>query len=223
MFKKEKKYLKIKIIAGLFITIAIGVASYVYIPNVFEKQSTISTYQFSRPDSRPDEIKGKIVTLKRLQPSYFKDYMKMINYPEVVKPLFFREKLNYTWLKTYLQEELQREAASKTFSYMIIDNEDNKLIGSIEIRKYDPKDNGQFGTWLSPKYWGGGRLQEAFKLISETYFKIKNENKFIAHVEMWNLRSYYALKKCGFKLIETLHFDNKPSRYLLEFKNPYKK
>lgn len=222
MFKKEKLF-KIKIIAGLFIAITIGVISYVYIPNIFQKQQTISSYRFSRQDNRPDVIKGTIVTLKRLQPSYFENYMKMINYPEVVKPLFFKEKLNYVWLKKYLQEELEREAVSKTFSYIIFDNKDQKLVGSIEIRNYDPRDNGQFGVWLSPKYWGGGRLQEAFKLISKTYFKIKNENKFIAHVEMWNLRSYYALKKCGFKLIDTLHFDNRPSRYLLEFKNPYKK
>ena len=222
MFKKEKKYLKIKIIASSILAIALGVASYIYIPKIFQKQQTVSTYQFSRPDSRPNVIKGKIVTLKRLQPSYFGNYFKMFNYPKTVKPLFFKEKVGFPEIKRYLENNLRREADNKIFLYMIFDNNDKKLIGSTEIRKYNPRDNGQFGIWLSPKYWGGGRAQEAFKLISDEYFRIKKADKFIAHVEMWNLRSYYALKKCGFKLIKTLHYDNQPSRYLLEYDNPNK-
>lgn len=219
----EKKYLKIKITAGFILAIALGTASYVYVPKIFQKKQTVYTYQFSQPDNRPDIIKGKTVTLKRLRPSYFKDYFKMFNYPGTVKPLFYKDKVNFPEIKRYLDNNLKREAANKTFLYMIFDNKDNKLIGSIEIRKYNPKDNGQFGIWISPKYWGKGKAEEAFKLISNEYFKIKKADKFIAHVEMWNLRSYYALKKYGFKLINTLHYDNRPSRYLLEYYNPNKK
>ncbi|MBD3272948.1 GNAT family N-acetyltransferase [Candidatus Dependentiae bacterium] len=227
MFEKKKKYLKLKVILGLILITAFSIISYFYLPKIFPKlfykKPTITTYQYSKPDNRPTEIKGENITLKRLRPEYFKEYLKMINHPKVLKPLYMPKKITFNWIKEYLNYQLKREAKGKTFLYIIFHNENDKLIGSIEIRKYKPTDNGQFAVWLNPKYWGKGIVKEAFNLIAPAYFKLTNEDKFIAHVEMWNLRSYYALKKCGFKLVKTLHYKNKPSRYLLEYTNPLKK
>ena len=106
---------------------------------------------------------------------------------------------------------------------MIFDNKDDKLIGSISIREKKPKEPGQFSTWLNEKYWGGGRLAEAVKLITVEYFKLTNVDSFNAHIEMWNLRSYYALKKAGFKFIDLYYPEGQPPRYIFEFYNPDKK
>ncbi|MFH1461751.1 MAG: GNAT family protein [bacterium] len=229
MFKNKNKYSIKKIIIGVILTLSIIFATlYLIIPKFVSKNSTqnkiTSTFQFSRPDNRPDEIKGQTITLKRLQPYYYKEYFEKINYPEVLKPLYFPKKLSFKWIEEYLDEEIEKETEGETFLYLIFDNNNNELIGSVEIREPNPKDPGQYGCWITPKYWGTGKLQEAFKLLVENYFKIQpNVEKFNAHVEMWNLRSYYALKKCGFKLVKTLHFKTQPSRYLLEYyKEPQK-
>lgn len=229
MFRNKNKYSIKKIIITLIIVLGVAFSAlYLIIPRLKYKsklpQVSTLAFQFSHPDSRPDEIKGKTITLKRLQPSYYKEYFEKINYPEVLKPLYFPKKLSLKWIKEYLDEEIGREADSETFLYLIFNNNNNELVGSVEIREPNPKDPGQYGCWITPKYWSTGKLQEAFKLLVENYFKIQpNVEKFNAHVEMWNLRSYYALKKCGFKLVKTIHFKTQPSRYLLEYYKTSKK
>lgn len=216
MCKILNKYLKIFL--SLTIVTILGFTGYYYFSKNNNLNKNISSFEFSHPDDRPEIIQGKIITLKRLRPEYFKDYHNMANNPLVLKPLYWPEKLTLSWIKEYLEEEIEREKDRLTFIYMIFDNKNHKLIGSVEIREPDPSDPGQFGCWINPKYWGGGRLQEAVKLLAQEYFKIyPNINKFNAHVEMWNLRSYFGLKKCGFKLVDTLNFKDEPSRYFLEY------
>ncbi|KKP24799.1 MAG: hypothetical protein SZ59_C0001G0117 [candidate division TM6 bacterium GW2011_GWF2_28_16] len=209
---------KLKIFLAILFLTGLSVTGYFYFSKNISFTQEQSSFKFSHPDARPEIIPGKIITLKRLKPEYFKDYFEMANDPLVLKPLYWPAKLTLAWIKDYLEEEFEREKNKLTFIYMIFDNKENKLIGSAEIREPDPEDPGQFGCWINPKYWGGGRLQEAVKLLAQEYFKIyPNINKFNAHVEMWNLRSYFGLKKCGFKLVDTLHFKAEPSRYFLEY------
>ncbi len=219
MFKINKKILKILLIAIVLSALTVG--SYFY----FSKQTTskIATtkpsFEFSHPDTRPEVISGKIVTLKRIRPEYYKDYFNMVNDPQVLKQLPWSKKINFNFIKWYLDDELNREKNRLTFIYMVFDNKDNRLVGSIEVREFDPEDDsGNFGCWLNSKYWGDGRLQEAAKLLASEYFKIyKNIDKFNAYVDMDNLRSYFGLKKAGFKLVKILHSKNKPDQYLLEY------
>jgi RimJ/RimL family protein N-acetyltransferase len=221
---------KIKFITILAAIAAVGAISYFYIPKFWEQKTaqtqsatitlpTTKKVEFSHPDDRPEEIKGNIVTLKRLRPEYFQEYHKMCT-PLVRKPLYFQT--SYEWTKHFLEKELRKEAEGKILFYVIFDNKDNKLIGSLDIREKNPKDPGQFGCWLNENYWGGERMREAIKLISDAYFKLKKVDSFNAHVEIWNLRSYYALKKSGFKLVDFYYEDGKPTRYILEFYNPNK-
>ncbi|MCF7800119.1 GNAT family N-acetyltransferase, partial [Candidatus Babeliales bacterium] len=181
--------------------------------------NTQTEYVLKKIDSRADEIKGQVVTLKRLQPEYFKSYHEM-SLPEIVrKPLYFPKDASFEWTKNYLEKQLKKEKAKQILLYMIFDNKDYKLIGSISIRQKNPKDPGQFSCWTNNKYWGSGRIQEATKLIADEYFKLTNADSFNAHVEMWNLRSYYALKKAGFQLLKTYYPAGQPPRYILEFYN----
>lgn len=220
MKNMNKKILKI--ILYISLAAGIGTATYIYFPSQKSRLSN-QHLQVTKADNRPDEIKGDIVTLRLLNPKHYQAYFKMVDDPLVLKPLYFPKNITFSWIKEYLDENLELQTEGLTFIYVIFDNKDDKLIGSIEIREPNPSDPGQFGCWLNPAYWGGGRLQEAFQLISKEYFKLfPKKEKFNAHVEMWNLRSYFSLKKCGFKLTDTLHFKRQPSRYLLEYYNPKK-
>ncbi len=220
---KILKSKKIRFFTAIAAVTAIAVAAYFYFPNFFptQPQQVTTTFQFSRPDNRPDEIKGEIVTLKRLHPEYFMVYHKMIS-PTVRKPLYWPAHGSFSWTKKQLTKELKKEAAGLTFLYTIFDNNDDKLIGALGIREKNPKDPGQFYCWLNENYWGGGRIREAIKLVTREYFKIKKVPSFTAHVEMWNLRSYYALKKAEFKLVDFYYENGEKTRYILEFYNPGK-
>jgi RimJ/RimL family protein N-acetyltransferase len=214
-----------KIVLSLAAVVSIAIAGYFYFPYFIEQQKEITktSYPFSRPDDRADEIKGKKITLKRLKPEYAKDFHDVYSSEIVRKPLYIPLNVDLEWTKKYIQKKLTKEKIGKTMIYVIFDNKDNKLIGHVEIRDPKSTDPGQMGCWLNENYWGSGRIQEALDLISKEYFRVKNVNKYNAHVEMWNLRSYYALKKFGFKLVDFYYENGKATRYILEYyKEPQK-
>lgn len=164
----------------------------------------------------PEVIQGKIITLKTLKEEYFIDYHNMFS-NEVRKNLEFPEHITLSYTISYLREELKKSQEGKQLLYMIFDNKDNKLIGGIEIRELNDEDPGQLGMWVNEHYWGGGRLQEALNLISKTYFTLNpQEEKYNAHVRLWNKRSYHALKKYGFKEVGYFYENNEPVRHILE-------
>ena len=152
----------------------------------------------------PDVIPGKIVTLKKLHEEHFIDYHNMFS--SVVREAYKSPKhitLDYTI--RILRYTMDLANKGDTLYYVIFDNKDNKLIGSIEIREKNDVDPGQLGCWINENYWGGGRIQEAYKLIADAYFKLKpHESSFEAQVYHWNIRSLKAMQKAGFVFIKTL-------------------
>lgn len=170
----------------------------------------------------PDVVRGEIITLKRLKEKYFIDYHTMFS-PIVRKDLEFPERITLDYTIRFLKDEMRKDAAGQTLWYCIFDNLDDKLIGYIEIREFREDDVGQLGCWLNEKYWGQGRIQEALKLISRLYFSLRPHDHYIAHVRLWNKRSYKALKKFGLKDKDIFYENGVPSRYILEMKKEYLK
>lgn len=167
--------------------------------------------------TRPEIIKGSIITLKRLKEEYYIDYHNMHSVT-VRRAIEYPEHTTLDWTIRFLKGEQEKDAAGKVMLYCIFDNKTGKLIGSTEIREKNDKDPGQFSCWINEHYWGGGRTQEAIKLITAAYFKLTHEESFIAHVRTWNIRSYKALKKAGFIDTGFYYEDNEPSRYILEMR-----
>ncbi len=165
----------------------------------------------------PEVIVGKAVTLKQLKEEYFIDYHKMFS-PEVRKNLEFPAQITLTYTINYLRQELRRSAVGDMLMYVIFDNKDGKLIGSTEIRELNDQDPGQVGIWLNENYWGGGRAAEALALITEAYFKLHPEHdSYIAHVRLWNTRSFKLLTKFGFKDEGFFYEHGEPARHILRY------
>jgi RimJ/RimL family protein N-acetyltransferase len=146
----------------------------------------------------PDVIPGKIVTLKKLREEYFIDFHNVFS--TTVREAFESPKhitLDYTiHVLRYIMDLCDK---GETLYYVIFDNKDDKLIGAIEVREKNDIDPGQLGCWLNENYWGGGRIQEAYQLISKAYFQLKpNEKSYEAQVRSWNIRSLKAMLKFGF-------------------------
>ena len=193
----------------LVATISLGYGAYYYF--VIAPQESILT-------APPEEVKGKVITLRALKKEYFIDYHNAFS--NIVRQnLEFPEFITLDYSIRYLQDQLSKSQNGTILLYCIFDNKDQKLIGEIEIRDRNEDDPGQFGWWLNEAYWGGGRAREAFKLISAIYFRLKpHEKSFIVHVRLWNKRSYYALKKVGFVDIGYFYEGGKASRHILEFR-----
>lgn len=169
-------------------------------------------------DKVPEEVKGRIITLRSLKEDYFLDFHNMYS-STVRKALEQTETTTLGHMIDYLHGEMEHDRKGEQLMYCIFDNKDNKLVGSLEIREKNSRDPGQFGCWINEQYWGGGRIQEAIKLITKTYFRLKtHEKSYIAHVRVWNKRSYHALKKAGFQEVGFFYENGKATRYLMEMR-----
>jgi RimJ/RimL family protein N-acetyltransferase len=166
----------------------------------------------------PEEIRGEKVTLRSLKEQYFIDYHNMFS-SSVRKMMEFPDYITLDYTIRYLKLEMEKSAQGEQLLYCIFDNQENKLIGSIEIREKNETDPGQLGWWVNENYQGKGHSAEALKLIVHAYFKLHPEAKsFSAHVRLWNKRSYFALKKFGFKDVSYFYEGGQPTRYILEYR-----
>ncbi len=165
----------------------------------------------------PDQVPGKVITLKKLEEKYIIDYHNAFS--NIVRQnLEFPRFITLEYTIRFIQYELRKMAEGKTLLYMIFDNKDDKLIGSVQIKEKNDYDPGQLACWVNEQYWGGGRFQEALELITKTYFQLHPEaDHYIAHVRLWNKRSYHALKKFGLKEIAYFYEHDKPARYILRY------
>ncbi len=197
------------IIVSVALTLAAGAGTYYFI-RVGTQESILT--------APPEEVKGKIITLRALKKDYFIDYHNAFS-TIVRQSLEFPEFITLDYTLHYLQDQLSKAQSGKILLYCIFDNKDNKLIGEIEIREKNDEDPGQFGWWINEAYWGGGRAREALKLIADIYFRLKPQEKsFMAHVRLWNKRGYNAIKKAGFIDVGYFYEGGKASRYIVEYR-----
>lgn len=200
----------------LFLLMSLGIATVAGISFV-----SLTQYRFfsTRLTERPEEIKGNIVTLRKLKEEYFIDYHNMWS-QTVRRGIEFPEDISLDYTIRHLRYDMARDAKKEILKYLIFDNKDDKLIGALAIGEKNDRDPGQFSCWLNENYWGGGRIQEALALITKTYFALTDAKSFNAHVRLWNKRSYAALKKFGFKDIGFYYENGEKTRYLLEYYRP---
>lgn len=145
------------------------------------------------------EFKGQIITLKELTIDYFEMYLDMFS----MKVRSLLHVADERCERSFLEHRLVQHCNREVFFFCIFENESNKLIGSIEVRS--PNDSrGQLGSWINEKYWGGGRYQEALRLITQAYFERSCIDVITAHVDVSNMRSYRSLKKFGFIDVATI-------------------
>jgi RimJ/RimL family protein N-acetyltransferase len=182
-----------------------------------ENFSFSGTEQSDLPQTRPNEIKGTLITLKKLKEEYFIDFHNMLSM-SVRRDMEYPEHMPLDWTIRLLREEKEKDTANKTMFYCIFENKTNRLIGEIQIRDKTDADRGQMGCWINENYRGQGYIQEAIKLATAVYFRTTDEDHFIAHVRLWNPRSYKALKKAGFVDVGYFNEDNERSRYILEMR-----
>lgn len=96
----------------------------------------------------------------------------------------------------YLLERLPMIEQKRTFFYVLLTPSQRECIGAIEIRGQEHP--GQLYCWMHPDFWGKNYFARALQCAAHLYFVMSGALYFTAHVDTDNMRSYYALKKCGF-------------------------
>ncbi len=104
-----------------------------------------------------------------------------------------------TILKKFIEHD-------KTFAICLKEN--NKVIGSLGIEKYDREEvlseffnykGRKIGYVLSKNYWGQGLMPEAVKAVIQYLFNEKQLDFIICGYYQFNIQSKKVQKKCGFK------------------------
>ncbi|MBU1008167.1 GNAT family N-acetyltransferase [Candidatus Dependentiae bacterium] len=219
--KNNQKLSIQKIISGTIVALVAGITLYLLFTPTKQHKKVILKTPHTKPASQqkvsyPDMIKGQIITLKKLTADSAFDYYTAFD-EDVRTYLEFPAKVSYGYIERYVRGEAKRIEKKEMIAYNIWNNQDNKMVGSIQIRELNDYDPGQLGMWLNKNYRGGGRIQESLYLVSKAYFDTNpSTDKYNAHVRPWNPRSERSMIKFGFKKVGDYIEDGKITRHILE-------
>lgn len=139
------------------------------------------------------QIKTENLILEPLVQNHFEAYLAMFS-PFIQKVLDVSDLQEE---QEYLKIQYQKVQHNQTFFYCIIEAFSQQLIGALEIRTKAYRS--QLYNWINEQFWGNGYYQEALLALLPHYFQqYPEEEEVNARVDVSNLRSFYALKKCGF-------------------------
>jgi RimJ/RimL family protein N-acetyltransferase len=135
-------------------------------------------------------LEGLLVILKPLQEVHIAEYLS--SFSTVVQQMLHVS--DHACEHEYLKA---RMADDNNYFFCIFLQSTMRLIGAIDIRD-QAYFSGQLYCWLNEQYWGVGVYQEALALASRAYFLQTHMRYMTARVDVYNERSYYALRKGGF-------------------------
>ncbi|MBQ6731048.1 MAG: GNAT family N-acetyltransferase [Bacilli bacterium] len=159
--------------------------------------------------------KKQIVTtrliLKNFEEKDQKDFMKIVNNPQVKKTYMLPDFASEKEESEFYEKLRLLSLNQKRFVYGIYSK--NNIIGFInEVSKED--DAIEIGYFIDEKEWNKGYATEAFKAAIEELFRI-GFNRIIAGFFEGNYASERVMQKCGMAKIkkeETVLYRNKERR-----------
>ena len=137
-----------------------------------------------------NQLRGTRVYLEQLQEHHIDQYLQMFS-PKVRALLRVKAVVSE---RNYL---LKKAHDVHTLFYVVKDVFSQLIIGAIEIR--NPGYRSQLYCWINERWWAEGAFQEAIALAVGAYFNGSTNETLSARVDCTNQRSYYALKKAGFR------------------------
>ncbi|MDE5578251.1 MAG: GNAT family N-acetyltransferase [Oscillospiraceae bacterium] len=87
---------------------------------------------------------------------------------------------------------------SHDFIWGIVNKENSKVIGMIEVFDVENDRLGNVGYRLDPDFWNKGICTEALKRVTEFIFSETKIDRLHAEADIENAASNAVLKKCGF-------------------------
>lgn len=150
-------------------------------------------------------LKGKLITLKPLEPDEFDDFFKVASDPLIWEQHPFGDRYKKDGFKKLFNDALECQGA-----FAIVDNESKKIIGSSRYYNFNLEKNHIYigHTFLARRYWGKPYNQEMKDLMLSHIFQFVDTVYF--NVADQNIRSQLAMKKIGGVLCGKDTFDGVP-------------
>lgn len=137
-------------------------------------------------------LKGELLTLRPLRPEDFHDL-----YAVAADPLIWEQHPHRDRHREEVFRQFFHEALESGGALIVIDSDDDQVIGSSRFHAYDPeKSEIEIGwTFLARSRWGGLYNREMKQLMLRHAFRFVK--KVVFRVGPQNLRSQRALEKIG--------------------------
>lgn len=137
-------------------------------------------------------LKGELLTLRPLRPEDFHDL-----YAVAADPLIWEQHPQRDRHREEVFRQFFHEALESGGALIVIDSDDDQVIGSSRFHAYDPeKSEIEIGwTFLARSRWGGLYNREMKQLMLRHAFRFVKKVVFLVGPQ--NLRSQRALEKIG--------------------------
>ena len=137
-------------------------------------------------------LKGELLTLRPLRPEDFHDLCAV-----AADPLIWEQHPNRDRHREEVFRQFFHEALESGGALIVIDSDDDQVIGSSRFHAYDPeKSEIEIGwTFLARSRWGGLYNREMKQLMLRHAFRFVKKVVFLVGPQ--NLRSQRALEKIG--------------------------
>ena len=142
-------------------------------------------------DLQPN-LKGELIRLRPLKPEDWDDLFAVASDALIWEQHPESDRYKEDVFRIFFQDALESGGA-----FVVIDNDNQQIIGSTRFYGYDPeKSEIEIGwTFLARKYWGGRHNQEMKRLMLAHAFKFVENVVFF--VGQSNVRSQKATERIG--------------------------
>lgn len=150
------------------------------------------------------DLGTKVITLERIYLRQFNlndlnDVFEYASSPNVTRFLTWNPHKNLNDTKDFLIN-VATKYDSSTYRWAICLKENNKLIGSIDVVRFNKeKEEVEIGYVLNEKYHNQGYMSEAFKGVINFLFNEVKVKKILACYVLGNIASKKVMEKCGLK------------------------
>ncbi len=139
------------------------------------------------------------IRLRAMEPEDLEIMYAMENDPETWEVTNFTVPYSKFVLKQYIENSECDVFADRQMRMMIVRNEDNAVVGTIDVTEFVPMHaRGEVGVAIRKAYQGNGYAKEALNLLCDYTFGFLHLKQLIVHITVDNEASIRLFESCGF-------------------------
>lgn len=144
-------------------------------------------------------------TLRKMAMRDASDMFAYSRDPEVARHVLWDAHRSISETRAYIRYSLRKYRLGEPASWVIVWNEDGRVIGTIGFMWYQRDNNAvEVGYSLSREYWNRGIMTEALNEVMRYGFCEARLHRIEAQHELTNPASGAVMRKCGMRLEGTL-------------------
>ena len=147
-------------------------------------------------------LQGKHISLRALEPEDLEFLYRIENDPQFWEVSHTQTPFSRFLLKQYLENSHQDIYESKQLRLMIVEQEDGKTLGMIDLFDFNPQhQRAGVGILIDPTFQGKGYATDALNTLIAYCFSTLNLHQLFANIAPDNTKSIQLFEKAGFQLV----------------------